>query len=380
MVPYIPDELLALVASFLDEDTLPNFRLASKQNQRASERKFLESHFSNRAHYYTHKSLNRLLDICQSTHLVKCLESVEILQPDNGVYDQQEYISWYGPPGKVDWEQWIQDSQAIPEDDSTLRQILSCLKNTGITPKLSVSSSTKPDRDRAYMKPWQQKDGQEVGESTLFWRHDLCDLAAHRLVIAIADSKFPLRSLILQDICEPTMSRCNLADDIPRHSELFFGALSNMTSLTSLSLLFSTDPSEGCDEKPLAAMVKALELLPLSRIELRHVSGLTETFVALLSQHEGTLRQVFFEDTGLVDDDYFWEEPLGKLRSMSSLQQVTLRDLCKTTEKQTVSKVGDRHRHYSWTLRKGERENEITSGITDLICHMTLDIIETYRK
>lgn len=380
MAPYIPDELLALVASFLDQDTLPNFRLASRQNQRASERVFLESHFSNRAHLYTHKSLNWLLNICQSTHLVKCLESIEILQPDNGVCDQQRYVGWYGPPGKVDWEQWIQDSQAIPEDDSTLRQIFGCLKSIGITPKLSVSSSTKPNRDRAYMKPWQQKDGQEVGESTLSWRHDLCDLAAHRLVIAMADSKFPLRSLILQDICEPTMSRIKVGDDIPRHSELFFGALSNMTSLTSLSLLFSRDPSDGYDEEPLAAMVKALELLPLSRIELRHVSGLTETFVALLSQHEGTLRQVFFEDTGLVDENYFWKEPLERLGSMSSLQQVTLRDLCTTTEQQTVTKIRDRHGSYSWTFRNRECENEITSGIAKIIARTDVDIITAHRE
>ncbi|KAM0724051.1 hypothetical protein Q7P37_000231 [Cladosporium fusiforme] len=380
MAPYIPDELLALISSFLDQDTLPNFRLASKQNQRASEPTFLESYFSNRAHLYTHKSLNRLLSICQSTHLVKCLKSVEILQPDNGVCDQQNYVDWYGPPGKVDWEQWIQDSQAIPEDDSTLRQILGCLKRTGITPKLSLSSSTKPNQDRAYMKPWQQKDGQEVGENTLFWRHDLCDLAAHRLVIAIADSKFPLRSLVLQDICEPTMSRLKLDDDIPRYSELFFGALSNMTSLTSLSLLFSRDPSDGHDKEPLAAMVKALELLPLSRIELRHVSGLTETFVALLSQHEDTLRQVFFEDTGLVDDECLWEEPLKRLGSMSSLQQVTLRDLCKTTEQYTVSKICDRHGHHSWTFRNRECENEITSGIAEIIAHTDVDIIIAYRE
>lgn len=287
---FIPPELVAHIATFLDRRTLLSSRSASKQHQQASEHTFLETHFSTRTRLYTSRSLDRLLDICQSPHLTKRLRTIEIIQPNNGVYAEDPYR--YGPSGNIAWEAWIQDSQAIKEDDITLRELLRCLKRNNITPKISVQSSAKPYEDRpygfqAYMKPWKENDSHEIGEDTMLYRHHLCDLASYQLVTATADSQFPLRSLTLQDICEPAVSYSIPGDDI-QHADRFFRALSNMTGLESISLLFSKDPSWGHDEEPLSAIVKALEPLPLSTIELRHVNGPPDTFVALLAQHEST--------------------------------------------------------------------------------------------
>lgn len=82
----------------------------------------------------------------------------------------------------------------------------------------------------------------------MLYRHNLCDLASYRLVTATADSHFLLRSLTLQDIFEPAVSYLITGDDT-QHADRFLSALSNMTSLESISLLFSKYPSWGLNEE-----------------------------------------------------------------------------------------------------------------------------------
>jgi hypothetical protein len=277
---------------------------------------------------------------------------IEFQQPDNGIWDRDEYVNWYGSPGNIAWKPWILESQAISEDDTTLQAILLRLKRTGITPKLSIRSSARLDEDRPYgiqeyMRPWTHDDNDEMSEYTLRYKHELCDLVGYRLAIAVAQSEFPLESLILEDICQPTLSDQQVGDDVLRYSKSFLGALSRMNGLASISLLFSKDPSSGHDPEPLSDIVKALETLPISHLSLRHVSGSTETFVTLLSQHESTLREICFEDTGVVDEGYFWEEPFQQINSMTNLQRVSLSNLSKTADETTVSVLRDKFGLYS---------------------------------
>ena len=139
------------------------------------------------------------------------------------------------------------------------------------------------------------------------FRHDLCDVASYGLVIAASISLAPIKVLTLKDICDPTLSRLYADDDVQkRHSTSFFTALSNMSSLESISLSFSKDPSDGDDPEPLSLIAEALKPLHLSSIKLQHVSGSPGSFVALLAQHESTLRRISFEDVGIVDRDPLW--------------------------------------------------------------------------
>jgi hypothetical protein len=140
-----------------------------------------------------------------------------------------------------------------------------------------------------------------------------------------------------------------------------------MTSLESISLLFSKDPSWGHDVEPLSSIVKALKPLPLSSIELQHVSGSPETFVALLAHHESTLRKLSFEDVGIVDADpmWSWEQPVLQMCSMAQLQRVSLKCLCETADEQTVCHLRDFDGRTSWIFEEGE--DTVASGITRLI-------------
>jgi hypothetical protein len=373
MPSYLAPELVANIASFLDPNTLLDFRLASKEYRQASEPTLLEHHFTTRRHLYTLKSLHGLLEICQCPHLVKRLKMIEILQPDNGVYDGSSTVQPYGPPGNIVWESWVQDSQATREHDATLRAILRNLKQQNITLELSVRSCAKPDEDRPYgfkpyRRPWKHDNRYEIGEDIMIYSHDLCDLAGHRLAIAISDSEFPLKALTLRDICQPSLSNQSYGVDARRLSKSFFTALSSMKSLESISLLFSRDPSEGHLEEPLSAIAEALKPLPLSYIKLRHVSGSMETLVALLSQHETTLRQLSFEDVGIVGGQHTWEIPLLRMRSIATLQQVSLRQLCETVEEETVCCVQDSGGLTSWVF--GEAADTVVSGIAKLIDHV----------
>lgn len=270
----------------------------------------------------------------------------------------------------IAWEAWIKDSQAIKEDDMTLRELLRCLKRNNVPPEISVRSSADPHKNRqcgfqAYMKRWRQNNSNEPEEDTILYRHELCDLASYRIVSAIADSEFAMKSLTLEDICEPASSYFNTGAEM--HRFRFSRALSNMTSLKSIALLFSKDPSWGHDEEPLSTIVKALEPLPLSTIELRHVSGSPESFVALPAQHESTLRQLSFDDVGIVDGDFVWtwESPVLRMRSMAQLQRVRLKYLCGTADEMTISCLQDFDGRTSWTFEEGE--DTVASGIARFV-------------
>ena len=246
--PYLPPEMVAGIAAFLDGNTLLNFRAATKAHKQASERTFLERFFTKRVHLYTSRSLGQLLHICQSSHLVKRLQMIQIVQPDNGISDEDAYVDWYGPPGDIAWEAWIQDSQAIKDDDTTLRDVFCWLKRSNVSPDISVQSSARPYEHqpygfRAYKRPWKPKGSPQ--EDIWRFRHDLCDVASYGLVIAASISLAPIKVLTLKDICDPTLSRLYADDDVQkRHSTSFFTALSNMTSLESISLSFGKDPSD----------------------------------------------------------------------------------------------------------------------------------------
>lgn len=378
---YLPSEMVATIATFLDRSTLLDFRMASRSYRQASERTFLESYFTRRVHLYTSSSLRRLLDICRASHLVKRLETIQILQPDNGISSEGAFVDWYGPPGNIDWEAWIHDSQAIKDDDTTLHEIFRCLKRSNVTPEILVQSSARPYENRpcgfqAYIKPYKHNDRHGVRENIQLFRHYLCDIASYGLANAISGSSIPLKILVLKDICDPTLSCQHTDADVQqRYSTSFLAALANMTSLESISLLFSKDPSDGSDPEPLLAIVEALKPLPLSAIQLRHVSGSPETFVALLSQHESTLRQISFEDVGIVDEDllWTWEQPVHQMRSMAQLQQVNLKYLCETSNERTISCVEDVHGRTSWSFKEGK--DTIVQGITRLINEVNFDNI-----
>jgi hypothetical protein len=306
--PYLPPELVANIAAFFDRITLLDFRVASKAHRQALERTFLGRYFTRRVHLYTSKSRDQLLRICRSSHLVKRLETIQIVQPDNGISNEDVHVNWYGPPGNIAWEAWIRDSQSIKDDVTTLRDIFRCLKRSNVIPDISVQSSARPYEDRpcgfrAYEGWWNPKA--RPHENIWRFRHDLCDVASYGLVTAASVSLTPLKALTLKDICDPTLSRLYADHDIQkRYSTSFLTALSNMTSLESISLFFNEDPSDDNDSEPLSAIVKALKPLHLSTIKLQHVSGSSETFVALLAQHDSTLRQISFEDVGIVDEDW----------------------------------------------------------------------------
>jgi hypothetical protein len=159
MSPTLPPELVAHIASLLDQGDLLTFRLASEQHQYHSLRTCLENYFTRRVHLCTSRSLGVLLGICRHPHLVKCLREIESLQPDNRMLHNEPYKDKYGPPGNIAWEPWIRVSQAIEEGDTTLHEILRHLKRNGVTPKLSVRSSARPDEDRPhgikrYIRSW----------------------------------------------------------------------------------------------------------------------------------------------------------------------------------------------------------------------------------
>jgi hypothetical protein len=384
-IPVLPLEITEWIATSLDSRTLLTFRLASLQFRVASEKAFLGCYFTKRVHLYTTRSLRHLLEICRRPQLVKRLTSIEIVQPDNGVRRQEPYQRCYGPPGNIAWKPWIQASQAINEDDSTLREIFHHLKSNGITPRLSVRSSAEPNEDRPYgikvfLQRWEPGVEAEVSEDTLLHRHQLCDLASYRLTKAIADSGFGLTSLVLGEISDPSTSTQQSGNDIQVYSDSFFRALRSLTSLKSISFLFGKDPSDGHDGQPLSLIVKALEPLPLSTISLRHLSGSAETFVALLNQHERTLRQVCFEDIGMFDADntaveWPWERVLFRMRSMQELQQAKLKYLCTVVEGYTILRLRDDQGHSGWMFQNLDGVNGIASGITGILDHQEQAII-----
>jgi hypothetical protein len=105
------------------------------------------------------------------------------------------------------------------------------------------------------------------------------------------------------------------------------------------------------------------------------VSGSPETFVTLLAQHESTLRQISFEDVGIVDEDplWTWERPVHQMRSMAQLQQVKLKYLCETSNERTISCLEDVHGRTSWSFEEGEGNAEVVEGITRLIGEVNFD-------
>ena len=244
-----------------------------------------------------------------------------------------------------------------------------------------MQSSARPYEDRpcgfqAYKRPWKPEGRPQ--ENIWTFRHDLCDIASYGLVTAASVSLAPLKALALKDIRDPTLSCLYADEDVQKRSSTsFLTALSNMTSLESISLFFSKDPSDGDDPEPLSAIVKALKPLHLSTIKFQHVSGSPETFVTLLAQHESTLRQVSFEDVGIVDEDplWTWERPVHQMRSMAQLQQVRLKYLCETSKERTISRLEDVHGRTSWSFEEGEGNAEIVEGITRLIGEVNFDNI-----
>lgn len=369
MPSYLPCELVAHIATYLDRATLNAFRLANKDLSCASQRIFLERHFTVRTHLYTLRIMNRLLRICMVPRLVKCLERIEIVQPDNGLCNVIDQTQAYGRPGNMAWEEWILDAQALQEDDTTLLSILNNLKWHGVIPEFRVRCCAEPLEDQPcdvhkYIKAWASVTS--VGEETMLYRDELCDLASYRLAVAIAESGFPLTSLILQDICNPALSFWYTAYGAPHLPRVFFTALSSMTNLRWLSLLFSNDPSDGYDGAPLVDIVEALKDSPLFGIEIRHLSGSSEDFLALLTQHASTLRQVSFDDIG-VWSRQCWDSLLTQMMSMADLQRVRLKHLRVTEELITVSELRDGCGAISWRFESETVKDSINDSLARLV-------------
>lgn len=186
----------------------------------------------------------------------------------------------------------------------------------------------------------------------------------------------PLKVLTLKDICNPTLSRLYADDDVQKlRSNSFLTALSNMTSLESISLSFSKDSSNDDDQEPLSLIAEALEPFHLSSIKLQHARGSLGSFVALLAQHESTLRRIFLEDVGIVDRYplWTWEQPIHQTRSMAQSQQIQLDYLCETSNERTISRLEDSHGRTSWSFKAGR--DSIAQGIARLINEVEFDSI-----
>lgn len=186
----------------------------------------------------------------------------------------------------------------------------------------------------------------------------------------------PLKVLALKDICNSTLYCLYADDDVQKfRSNSFLTALSNMTSLESISLAFNKDSSNNDDPEPLSLIAKAFKPLHLPSIKLQHVSGSLGFFVAFLPQHESTLRRIFLEDVGIVDRYplWTWEQPMHQTRSMAQSQQMHLDFLRETSNERTISRLEDSHGRTSWSFRAGRDSS--AQGIARLIDEVEFDSI-----